>query len=271
MPDSSMENRGTAFNFKIDTSILGKPKYRWTEDGLCDLFTDHVLSLDREKFSSRIINHWESNGLFNDPRIEKKGWRKFSLMEVIWLFLIHELRSFGFPLEGIRKVKECLQAWDEKNLYAALEYFIAYSVSYNHPIYLFVGKSGEGEILSQNDFLEYFSTGQLTQGSILINILEILNDLFPDRELKGPTIPNAEGITLSEEEMKLIANIRLGTYSSINIKMQDGQMNRIEYEESINNAERVINILNSSDYQDIEIKKRDGKIVKITRTQIEKV
>jgi DNA-binding transcriptional MerR regulator len=74
----------------------------------------------------RQINHWESKGLLTAARdTDSSGWRKFSLVDVVCLAIITELRSFGRDLPSIaaslRQLQMSQQAKDEDTLRSALK------------------------------------------------------------------------------------------------------------------------------------------------------
>ena len=55
----------------------------------------------------RWITHWDKEGLlFNDYEAEK--WRRFNLIEYVWLKMIVQMRQFNLSLSTIKKVKEVL-------------------------------------------------------------------------------------------------------------------------------------------------------------------
>src|SRR6476469_9021990 len=58
--------------------------------------------------SYRVISHWESSGILNSDRPSGSGWRKFSAMDRVWIWIVSELRKFGASLETIKNVKASL-------------------------------------------------------------------------------------------------------------------------------------------------------------------
>ena len=58
--------------------------------------------------SYRTINNWEQHGLIDNSRDDNKRWRKFSLIDCVWIKIISDLRCFGFPIEKIKNIKESL-------------------------------------------------------------------------------------------------------------------------------------------------------------------
>lgn len=75
--------------------------------------------------TSRVLNHWKDYGLLpdedyqlaNEPVAEEpektkdpsyKMRNKFDFVGLIYLYIIQDLRDFGFPLSKIKKVREVL-------------------------------------------------------------------------------------------------------------------------------------------------------------------
>jgi len=56
--------------------------------------------------SSRVMSYWNEMGLMPDkPRIENSTYR-FNFSELLWFFLVRELREFGYPINNIKDLKE---------------------------------------------------------------------------------------------------------------------------------------------------------------------
>jgi hypothetical protein len=55
----------------------------------------------------RWINHWYSKGLLIG-NYENRKWKKFNLIEYVWLKMIIKMREFNMGLETVKKVKEML-------------------------------------------------------------------------------------------------------------------------------------------------------------------
>lgn len=58
--------------------------------------------------SARVLLHWHKSGLLPDGTTVPKGKHKFNFFELIYLYLIQDLRDFGLSIERIKKVKEFL-------------------------------------------------------------------------------------------------------------------------------------------------------------------
>ena len=44
--------------------------------------------IDYKRLSSRLLNHWYKTGIVYDDRIDGKGWKKFSISELVWIQII---------------------------------------------------------------------------------------------------------------------------------------------------------------------------------------
>lgn len=56
----------------------------------------------------RWIDHWHTEGLLIG-NYEQRKWRKFNLIEYVWLKIIIKMREFNLSLETVRSVKEILE------------------------------------------------------------------------------------------------------------------------------------------------------------------
>ena len=69
---------------------------------------DEVFTLKDLGVSARVLQNWSENGLLIDKEREKDMNHRFNFIELMWLKIILELRQYGFPLEKIKRVKECI-------------------------------------------------------------------------------------------------------------------------------------------------------------------
>ena len=68
------------------------------------------------KISYRELNHWSSQGLLFENN-EVGRWRKFNIVEMVWIEIVKELRLYNMPLPLIRGYKEVLS---QKNMNATI-------------------------------------------------------------------------------------------------------------------------------------------------------
>lgn len=77
-------------------------------------------------------------------------------------------------------------------------------------------------------------------------------------------------VELSDDELNLIHALRFENLESINFRLQNGRIAVLEKTFIEDNRERLVDLLKRGDYQDLEIKVRDGKVVRIERKEINK-
>jgi len=98
-----------------------------------------------ETYSARVLNHWEKEGVIGNLRDGGRGWRKYSLLDRIWIQLVQQLRAFGYPLVNIKQLKEAL---DNQTL---LEFAVGYSKLQKQPLRFLVtaGTNTQFALLSE--------------------------------------------------------------------------------------------------------------------------
>jgi len=98
---------------------------------------DDIFGLSDLSITARVLNHWKDSGLLPDKGSaisehqdkigakntdREKGKRnKFNFFELIYLFIVQDLREFGFSLQNIKKVKETLL--EKKDIVSELNNF----------------------------------------------------------------------------------------------------------------------------------------------------
>ena len=222
----------------------------------------------KDEATYRTINHWDSLGLLEDERKTKEGWRKFNVIDLVWIQIISELRRFGLSLDKIKVAKQSIFYLEYKpeNKSYFLDLFI--SCCFNkYIVYILIFENGHAEFATEEEY-EWSLTSLPLDSHILISLSKILIKLFPKGKF-GKLHSFKEN--LSFEEAKILNLIRNNKYETVSIRFKDGKVNLFEGKESISDKERIINILKENKYQDIEIKQADGKIVSIKRTEKVKI
>ena len=80
-----------------------------------------------------------------------------------------------------------------------------------------------------------------------------------------PTPPEAKVVILTDGERELLSMIRTGNYETITVRSDSGRIEMLEAVENVSER-RMIDILQDEEYQDVTVKRRDGKDVLIVRT-----
>jgi len=151
----------------------------------------------------RQLNSWDEQGLLANTREGGKGWRKFSVMDAIWIKIIYELREFGFPLEKIKVAKESLSFMSDKCGVPMpfLEFYTAFAIGNRMPVILLVFKDG---ISVPANLTQYKIANQYlgVDNHLQINLNEIIQGLFPDLDLKAQYL-NEIPVTVQEAELRI--------------------------------------------------------------------
>jgi DNA-binding transcriptional MerR regulator len=83
-------------------------------------------------------------------------WRKYSLVEIIWIYIIRELRSIGFSRKKILKLKDCIFPTLPNSDITDTRRFKQYvlSVVAKRDVYLIVKSDGEGDLAIDIELIE---------------------------------------------------------------------------------------------------------------------
>jgi len=212
--------------------------------------------------SYRVINHWCSLGLIEDERTSDSDWRKLSLLDLIWIQIVAELRQFGFPLEKLNMTKNTLfNGKPNLSPYTLFEFSIA-QVFMKSDQYLVVLPDGKAAAIS-GEMLEINMRLFDLKNYMCISLNTILSKLYTNKDF-SPVLRYVE--TLNEDEAEVLFQMRCGVYESVSVKMKDGKIELIEATETIDAQKRLIELLKEADYQEIQVKTVEGKIVSIKRT-----
>lgn len=230
------------------------------------LLREKEKRIDKDDFSYRIINHWEKHGLLEADRGEGKGWRKFSLLDYVWLHLLGILREFGVSIEKIKTIKESLKYLGGLEDWGLFEFYLARTAGLKDTVYFLAFQDGSTEIVLQSEYISAMNLGEIGD-HIKISINQIFQRIFPNQNY---TPRHDSTAILTSEELDLLIKIRYQEYEEIKIKGKDGKISMIETTTQEDTAERITEILQKGEYQSIEIKQANGKVQCIKRTVKEK-
>ena len=216
--------------------------------------------------SFRIINHWDSVGLLDDERQDKKEkWRKFSQMDIVYLHLLSKLREFDLSLAKLKNVKNGLTREmfpNAKNYHShlsVLEYAYLRSIGLeNHGNTYFIIDS-EGHILctTEKDVTTMRVMDELPDAYIYLNFNQFLQKILTNKELNIIRTEKTYVLDGKGEE-EVIELMRLRDCNNINISFKDGKNMMIECESPYNEGDKV------PDYAEIVKQIQDGCVVRET-------
>ncbi len=210
----------------------------------------------------RQLNSWEEHDLLTIDR-ENREWRKFSLMDAIWVRIVRDLREFGYPLEKIKTAKESLSLYSEKCKVSMplLEFFTAFAIGKKMPVVVLFFSDG---VAVPASFTQYKVTKEIfdVENHIHVNLNGILQGFFPHIDMK----PKYElEVPVSIEEVELLAFMRVKTFEKIEVHYRNGRMDTLEGLERVSVKNRISDILREQKYSRIELIQEDGKVTSIVR------
>lgn len=148
---------------------------------------EQKYKIDDERLSSRLLNHWYKTGIIDDDRPNGKGWKKFSISELVWVQIVFKLRKFGLDLNRIKLVKNQIDVYnklDESSNCLLLDFYIAVAIHSSIPIKLIVFESGQADIVRQVDIDIANQIQMIPEDFIMIDLNKLLNNLFTKKDIK---------------------------------------------------------------------------------------
>jgi DNA-binding transcriptional MerR regulator len=122
--------------------------------------------------SYRMVNDWDARGIFDAERKTSRGWRKFSIVDIIRLSIIKKLKDFGLPLYRLKGILK----WLEYN--PAVEFSI-YQVTNNINSYLYTNLEDECGIYSDEELLKFIKISKEQEHlSIILPINKIIKNVL---------------------------------------------------------------------------------------------
>lgn len=232
-----------------------------------DKYIEFEKAKKKVEQSPRVLNNWAQQGIINSPEEGKK--RTYNRLEGIWIDLVGQLREFGLGLEKIKSVRDFL--FDNKidgSDFSPIKYAIVYSLMVE-PYILLIYSDGTINLMSKSQYIDYLSDEFILPMHISINLLDISKAEFP-RNSFTDFANTGDVAKLTQKELELLYYLRTGDYDEIKVRMDNGEIYLIESSMKFNANTKVVDIINKSAYQDIEIKIRDGKAILIKSTELKK-
>ena len=221
-------------------------------------------TLAKDEVTSRILTHWQSEGLISDDRPEGKGWRKYSISEQIWIKCIIKLRGFGMDLKKIKRVKEYLEIYySDKNpsKYPELDFYIVLASASEEPVKLIVFQTGEAMLALQRHIDIALQYKMIVDDFISIDLNRIVNEGFKNKDIKTDYIDYAK----SNIEKEVTKNIFEKGIRTIKLTIDNGNEYHLEHEYILDSKRELEGLFNKLKYAEKTEKKIGRKIIyKIT-------
>ncbi len=230
---------------------------------------DKVQTVKDTDLSYRVMHSWSENGLLSDSRkVEGKGWRKLSALDIIWIRCLSEMRTFGLPLSSLKTAYQTTNFFngDESKPTPLLEFGVALCLLKN-PVFLIVFSDGWVEILRKCDIEHSKVAGLLRDSYLTINlnrICEIVLGGSGKEEFKY-------AMELDNNSLKVLSLIYEGKLDSLEIKFKDGKPQSLKKVMKTNPAVDIEGIMKGIEYGELKIKIQDGKTQIVEESILERI
>jgi DNA-binding transcriptional MerR regulator len=224
------------------------------------------IELDKS-VSYRVLSHWEDLNLLECERSNETGWRKFNLIEVLWLRIIQSLRNMGLPLSKIAQIKSIyFEQISDRCPLNYNDYYLIAAIAFKEPVFFIVLPEE-----NQAEFLTYFEFQRALKGKLLGDYICLnLNNLLNTVLVKNVSFSFPSQREVSPELNKL-CDLLEEDFDEATIQKKGKAFQKIEMEKHFESGIPDCDILEGHEDADIIKKKRKGVIVKKQRKIIKKL
>lgn len=236
-------------------------------------FAEKRYTASDTPLSYRQINSLGGNGILKSDRKNKKGWRKFSFRELVFLLVVEEIRNYGIQDSQLKYLRDAF--FKKENKFESDLAMIA-SVS---GIKIILTFDADGKVYFHDVITADMSEDRNRKSFINVNLNAIIAGQWKKEGRGIVEYKNSADIfghelgkhILEEKEIKIINSVRAGNYESIKIKFQNGKVDLLEKTEDIDAKKKIVDIKKEYKFQSINTEQEGGKTVSIKRTSKEKL
>lgn len=228
----------------------------------------HPISTTEESY--RVINHWDEKKLLLDSPDREAGWRKFSLLDILWISIIRELRSVGLGIPEITTAKhklfECF-SFNESTDTTYFEVFMMLAYTRKADISLIVLPDGNSALTNEEDLQSAEALFSRYKTFIKISINTLLAEILKNPELGKK---NTHLLSLDEKQTELLIKpFENDNLKSANLTYREGKLEKIDFVYDEQNPEDLVTkihkLLKDKERKEIIIKQEDGGKVTLLR------
>ncbi|MBN8696054.1 MAG: MerR family transcriptional regulator [Bacteroidetes bacterium] len=228
--------------------------------GISGLLNEKRFQLKNPNISTRQLTSWDKEDLLDIAR-EGKGWRRFSVMESVWVNIIFELRVFGFPVENIKTTKDSLNRGKDIvgfNM-PMLEYAVYKSVLSKANFYLLIFEDGTAKVFDAEEYI-CFLVDSPNLNYLMIDLTQLVRACL---DINRDKFQNFEKNFISEDERKLLNFMRNNQFEKLTITKSKNKMDTILSESRVNVKIPFGELKKMYPFQKIEVNVSDNKTVEL--------
>jgi len=243
---------------------------------------DFIFFLNEEKYrvadtnlSYRQINSFDSGSILKNSRANKKGWRQFSLKELIYLSIVRELRIYGLKNEQVKGLRDVFFEKENKHLsdvaigmvFMGINITLLIGSEDNIGFYDFMGM----EILVNKKYKSFIN---INLNEVVGEVLEKLGkEKIGYKNYKDLVAGTLKDYSINEKELEVVKIIRNKEYTEIIVRKRGDSGDDYLLTASGNRdltEEEIVQMLKERRYGEIVITQR-GKIVNSKSTDTFKI
>lgn len=229
-------------------------------------FRPRILTLKQEDATYRTLSHWDTMELLECEREGEKGWRRFNLIERLWVQVIIQLRKIGLSLEKIKLSKPFFfEKISDSCWITYAEYYCLSAFALARPVQFIVLEDGQAEFL---DCAELQDAEKWTSLTHYISLS--LNNMLSSILKKSLKINHPLKREVSLDQYNICDLIDSEDFDFLRIAKDKGEMIGFEYQKSFSG--RIPEEELTDNFNNYEIKKNivNGHVASRTRIVREK-
>ncbi len=210
----------------------------------------------------RVLSHWDSKGLIECERESMDGWRKFNLIEALWVSVIQKLRHLNTSLEKIGYLKpKFFEIIDWECPISLVEYYALNAIFLEKPTFLVI-PSLESDFFFYQELQTALAMARF-DSCIIVHLNPLLNKLLPKEGVRS-RFPFEGGVTCEQQEILEI--LVKEDFDMISFRKEKGKLYRCDIEKGF--APEVSEHLLKQGYKNLAITTNivDGRTSSRTRT-----
>ena len=182
--------------------------------------------MDKDWKFYRVLSHWDSKGLIECERESMDGWRKFNLIEALWVSVIQRLRHLNTSLGDIGHIKpNFFEMIDWECPISLAEYYALCAVFLEKPTFFVLAP-----LWRDFFFYEELQTALATtlfESCIIVHLNPLLNKLLPKEGVKS-RFPFESRVTFEQQEIHEI--LAKEDFDRITFRKEKGKIYRCDIE-----------------------------------------
>ncbi len=238
------------------------------------ILASKTKNLKCTKQSARVLSSWADCGIIaNNKSANDKGWRTFTMLDILWIDIVSELRLYGLSVSKLQRSYSSMHIAPNGNTdFPQFEATVTLAML-NRPVYILVFSDGYCQPISRTCLSNYyFIFNTHSQPSfILLDLRNIVSQYF-DINSYPQTESEMYSVKMKASEMELLANLRDPKIKDINIVKKNGEIAQIKTTEKpkdLRELQKLAKTIANFSHGSFEGKLNDGVLtyLEVTKTK----